>query len=37
MKHCVAQVQAANPKVSMKDIQTYCEDEVKRVYTSKPD
>jgi hypothetical protein len=34
-KDCVTQVQAANPTVSLKDIQTYCDDQVKKM-TSQP-
>jgi hypothetical protein len=35
MKDCMSQVQAANPNVPPKDIQVYCEDQVKTL-TSKP-
>jgi hypothetical protein len=35
MKDCVTQVQAANPNVASKDIQTYCEEQVKKM-TSQP-
>jgi hypothetical protein len=35
MKDCVTQVQAANPNVSLKDIQAYCDDQVKKM-TSQP-
>jgi hypothetical protein len=37
MKDCMTQVQAANPNVPAKDIQTYCDDQVKKIYTSQPD
>lgn len=36
MKDCMTQVQAANPSVSAKEIQAYCDKEVKK-YSSKPD
>jgi hypothetical protein len=35
MKNCVTQVQAANPNVSLKDIQTYCDDQLRKM-TSQP-
>lgn len=35
MKDCMAQVQAANPNVPLKEIQVYCDDQVKTL-TSKP-
>jgi ABC-type glycerol-3-phosphate transport system substrate-binding protein len=36
MKDCMSQVQAANPNVSVKTIQAYCEDQVQKL-TSKPE
>jgi hypothetical protein len=36
VKDCMTQVQAANPNVSMKEIQAYCDEEVNKIYTSKP-
>jgi hypothetical protein len=36
MKACMTLVQAANPTVSVKEIQAYCDQAVKK-YTSKPD
>lgn len=36
MKDCITQVQAANPNVPAKDIQTYCTDQVQKM-TSKPE
>jgi hypothetical protein len=36
MKDCMTQLRAANPSVSVKDIQAYCDEQVKK-YTSKPD
>lgn len=35
MKDCMTQVQAANPNVPLKEIQIYCDDQVKKL-TSKP-
>ena len=35
MKDCMTQVQAANPNVPLKEIQVYCDDQVKNL-TSKP-
>lgn len=37
MKDCMAQVQAANPNVAAKDIQTYCDEQVKKIYATKPE
>jgi hypothetical protein len=37
MKDCMTQVQAANPNVSAQDIQAYCDDQVKKIYASKPE
>jgi hypothetical protein len=35
MKDCMAQLQAANPNVPLKEIQVYCDDQVKKL-TSQP-
>lgn len=35
MKDCMSQVQAANPNVSVKTIQAYCQDQVQKL-TAKP-
>jgi hypothetical protein len=37
MKDCMTQVQAANPNVAVKDIQTYCDEQVKKIYATKPE
>ena len=37
MKDCTTQVQAANPNVAAKDIQTYCNEQVKKIYATKPE
>ncbi|MFZ1907416.1 MAG: hypothetical protein WAU56_18705 [Steroidobacteraceae bacterium] len=37
MKDCMTQVQAANPTVAAKDIQTYCDEQVKKIYATKPE
>ena len=36
MKDCMTQVQAANPNVSVKTIQAYCDDQVRKM-TSRPE
>jgi hypothetical protein len=36
MKDCMTHVQAANPNVSVKDIQAFCDEQVKK-YTSNPE